>query len=895
MDFSKKNISLLLIGLSGMASAEKDIPVVPADAFEVPEGLEVKVWAKSPLFYNPTNMDIDHQGRIWVAEGRNYRSFRNGFAKPYDGKGDRIMVVSDTDGDGVADSSHVFVQDPQLVAPLGVAVIGNKVVVSQPPSLLVYHDVNGDAVFDEKVDKKEALLTGFGGQNHDHSLHAVTVAPSGQWYFNTGNAGTHLIKDNDGFTLRFGSVYTGGSPSVSRKGPHQGGKPGLVSDDGHVYVGAAVLRMNADGTGLRVVGHNMRNSYEETINSFGDVFQNDNDDPPASRTTWLMEYGNLGFASDDGARKWLVDRRPGQNIPTAEWRQEDPGKIPAGDVYGNGSPTGIVYYENGALGEDWTGLLLSCEAARNKVFGYFPKPTGAGYSMDRFDFMKIKEDLNVSSNGVSPFNFRPSDVAVGPDGAIYVADWFDAGVGGHKMTDKSFAGAIYRIAPKAAKLSIPKFDLNTTAGQVAALKSSAKNVRSLGFTRLKEAGAKSIPALNELLNDESDYIKARAIWLLAQLGEEGIAKVEKLLEESSNDYLRQASFRALRFVDYKVLELAKAYAQDKSVGLRREIALALRDYSWEEAGGIIYDLAVQYDGKDRWYLEAIGTAATKKDSQLYDLLVAKFAKGQKPTEWSTAMARLAWRLHPEQSVEALKARASSPAISKTARTEMLTALGYIPTEASALAMVDIAENGPADNKGMAQWWLASLSKSSWSNYKNQMKGLNVNPNILPNDRDYLVSTSGPNITNPSVDEVLNASGDAEKGKITIARCYMCHLVDGKGVEFGPELTEWGAGRSIEAIATAIIHPNDGIAHGFDGTTIYTKKGHKIQGINQGGGNQQFIRVMGGGEVEVPKSIFKKKEEMHTTLMLSAGQLGLKSQDVADIAAYLKALGKEKTK
>ena len=53
-----------------------EIPQVdhfPPDQLVVPEGLEVKLWAKSPLFYNPTNMDIDHKGRVWVAEGRNYR------------------------------------------------------------------------------------------------------------------------------------------------------------------------------------------------------------------------------------------------------------------------------------------------------------------------------------------------------------------------------------------------------------------------------------------------------------------------------------------------------------------------------------------------------------------------------------------------------------------------------------------------------------------------------------------------------------------------------------------------------------------------------------------------------------------------------------------------------
>jgi hypothetical protein len=129
---------------------------VPADLFQADGDLEVTVWAQSPLFYNPTNMDIDAKGRIWVAESRHYRS-----AKP-DPKGDRIMVVEDTDGDGKADQSHVFIQDPELTSPLGVAVIGNKVLVAQPPHMIMYTDVNDDAVFDPKVDKRENFLSALG-------------------------------------------------------------------------------------------------------------------------------------------------------------------------------------------------------------------------------------------------------------------------------------------------------------------------------------------------------------------------------------------------------------------------------------------------------------------------------------------------------------------------------------------------------------------------------------------------------------------------------------------------------------------------------------------------------------------------------------------------------------
>ena len=882
--------SLLLTSLSGLGLA-KPMPHVPADHFVVPEGFEVTLWASSPLFYNPTNMDVDAEGRIWVAEGRNYRMYRNeskGFSA--ETKGDRIMVLTDSNGDGKADKSHVFVQDPELIAPLGVAVIDNQVVVSQPPNLLVYTDVNRDAVFDPKVDKKEALLTGFGGQDHDHSLHAVTTGPSGQWYFNAGNAGSHIVTDKDGWTLRVGSVYKGGAPSVTDEGPNQGGKPGLKSDDGHIYVGAVALRMNPDGTGLRPIGHNMRNSYEETVNSFGDVYQNDNDDPPACRTTWLMEYGNLGFASDDGARKWQTERRPGQAAPIAEWRQEDPGTIPAGDVYGNGSPTGICFYENGALGEDYRGLLLSGEAARNVIFGYLPKPDGAGFTMDRFDFFRSKRaDEFPEGQGDKASlatQFRPSDVCVGPDGAIYVADWFDPGVGGHSMRDLDHAAAIYRITRKGDNPRPAKYDINTEAGQIASLKSPANNVRDAGFTRLKAAGEKSLPAVKALLDDPNEYIQARAVWLLAQLGDKGIAEVEKVLADD-NPQMRIAAFRALRFVDHKLLEHAVALAKDPSIAVRREVALALRNLSLEDTQDIILTLASQYKGEDRWYLEAIGTACANKEAAIYSILDKELGN-EDPIKWSQAFAKLAWRLHPAASVDGFKARALSVKIPLADRKDALTALGFIPDEAAAMAMVAVAESGPDDTKSLAQWWLQNRSEHVWKSYASQMKGLNKKPNALKANQDYKVPVDGPEITKLDVQEVVALKGDVARGQMNIARCYMCHQVNGTGVDFGPALDQWGLGRSVEAIATAIIHPNEGIAHGFEGTEYVTKDGHTLQGFTLFAGGSVILKVMGGGEVSFSRNLVESSEPLEKSLMMSAGQLGLTNQDVADIAAYLKA-------
>ena len=115
-------------------------------------------------------------------------------------------------------STQTFVQEPPLVAPLGIAVIDNKIVVSQPPDLIVYTDVDRNLKFDPAVDKREVLLTGFQGKNHDHSLHSVTVGADGKWIFNSGNTGG-MFTDKSGKTFRVFGAYRDG-PVGPFKYPH---------------------------------------------------------------------------------------------------------------------------------------------------------------------------------------------------------------------------------------------------------------------------------------------------------------------------------------------------------------------------------------------------------------------------------------------------------------------------------------------------------------------------------------------------------------------------------------------------------------------------------------------------------------------------------------------------
>ena len=625
------------------------------------EGLEVSLFASEPMVVNPPNIDVDARGRVWSTEGANYRVWQKwGKLRP---EGDRIVILEDTNNDGVADKQKVFYQGNEVNTALGICKLGKKVIVSSAPNVWVFTDENEDDV----ADSKQLLFTGISGVDHDHGVHAVTFGPDGKLYFNQGNDAKQIKRPD-------------GTPITDRNG-------NIVETKGNPYRQGLVFRCNLDGSDFEVLGHNFRNNYEVAVDSFGGMWQSDNDDDgnKAVRINYVMDWGNYGFTDEMTGKGWSQKRINWEDeIPRRHWHQNDPGVVPNLLLTGAGSPTGIMVYEGRALPQVFQNQLIHCDAGPRIVRAYVVEKDGAGY--------KARME-NVLSSDDSPAGqwFRPSDVCAAPDGSLMISDWNDAGVGGHNMQDRkleTMTGRIYRVAAKGKKYETPKLKLDSTSDCVNALKSPNQETRYLAWTRLNEMGDKAESALKKLSNDKDPRMQARAFHLLARMDGKEQKYIDDALKDKNED-IRCMALRHMRTEKMDPIPAVKKLVKDSSPQVRRECALSLRHSKSPEAPKLWAELAKQHDGKDRWYLEALGIAMDKNEDAYFDAWLT--AVGDK---WNTPAGKdIVWRSRAKKTPALLAKLATDKSTPEVERARYMRAMDFLKGPEKEAALIEMVTAG----------------------------------------------------------------------------------------------------------------------------------------------------------------------------------------------------------
>ena len=988
------------VDYEALSDEQKRSPEYALAGLEIGDGLQATAFATEPMLVNPTNMDIDHRGRVWVCEGVNYRPTLNP-DNPTKEEGDRILILEDEDGDGKADKSTVFYQGNDVNAALGIWVMGNRAIVSCSPHVFLLTDTDGD----DRADKKEVLFEGIGGEQHDHAIHAATFGPDGKMYFNFGNAGEKIL-DKDG------------QPVTEQTGVE-------VADHVKPYQQGMVFRCDADGSNFEVLGHNFRNNYEVTVDSYGTLWQSDNDDDgnKGVRINYVMEYGNYGYRDQETGENWRSYRTGmEEEIPRRHWHLNDPGVVPNLLQTGAGSPTGILVYEGDLLPERFQNQVIHADAGPNVVRAYPVENEGAGYSATIDNLVKGKDQW-----------FRPSDVCVAPDGSLFIADWYDPGVGGHQVGDLQ-EGRIFRLAPE-KDYTVPSFDLTTPAGAVEALKNPNLSARYQAWQKLHAWGAEAETVLAEMAKSDNPRYRARALWLLSKMDEKGEQYVQQALQDKDVN-LRIAGIRMARQRGEDVMPVLTKMKEDDSPQVRREVAIALRYQEGAAADQLWAELATQHDGQDRWYLEALGIGADEYPEARFQAwidrvgddwdtqagrdivwrmrsketipLLAQLIRDSEANSYNDrlryfrafdfrqgpskeeALASLAVEQHPQQgditllalnhlSTQAVK---KSPRLKQALKTSLENVKGskeYLelikryelkeysadllalamdrPSEtvggeairlqmdlAGTEAVKEIVEKGDQDQKIaliqalkqannepahdvlqeaiLSQEQPLAVRKAAVLAFSGSWGGEDRLINIIRSgDLNAALDSTAVQALSSSmrnglyqeasellgieaatdesskmapVKELLAIRGDAGHGETIFAQyCQNCHLVNDKGVDYGPGLSEIGDKLPKEALYTAILEPSRGISFGYEGYTVELKDGSQVMGyILSKNEDEVQMQLYGGLTNTYKRSQIASIVEMDQSLMFDNLERAMSQQDLVDLVEYLSTLRKD---
>lgn len=934
-----------------LTEAQKHLPGNGLKGLRVAPGLSVETMATEPMLINPTNIDVDEKGRVWVTEAYNYRFAINN-NRPR-AAGDRILILEDKDGDGRLETSQTFYQGPEVNAPLGICVLGNRVLVSQSPYVWGFYDDDNDG----KADRKEIVFQGIGGEQHDHGMHTFTFGPDGKLYFNFGNEGRTLRDKNNKVVL-------------DQDGDEIGPKK---------YMEGMLFRSDPDGTHVECLGYNFRNPYEAAVDSYGTIWQSDNDDDgnKGVRINYVMEYGNYGYKDEMTRAAWSAARTNLEaEIPQRHWHQNDPGVIPNLLNTGSGSPTGMVIYEGALLPREFQGQMIHAEPGHNVIRAYPVTKNGAGYTAVITNLVSGDKDQW----------FRPSDVCVAPDGSLIVADWYDPGVGGHRVADLE-RGRIYRIVPEGMKASykIPVQDYSTPHGAVVALQSPNLAVRRQAFITLTAMGKKAVPALKKLWGSAPNpRVRARALWVLSKSPQAGEYLAEAISDP--NPDLRITGLRAAREVNVDVIKYISKLVNDPDVQVRRECAIALRHSTDPGAAALWAALASTYVGNDKWYLEALGIGADRQWAGFFAAYLKNNADplatpGGRDIVWrartASALPYLARLLTAETSpLKYLRALDFYPAdlrsqtlleliannsedrqlVTTILKLKLLTAADlsgspvaqrqledvlkassgtqdfvdlvrhyHIITASNSLLNMVATGAGPGVNAArlLFDWKgsplfiavingadpakalnvlaalgqvgnteaiaiLSDVAAATSRNYQIQLKAIEILQRKRLPAKFSVAKTPALNLA-----EILALKANSGKGQqVFLKTCIACHQVNTSGFNFGPNLSEIGAKLPKEGIFDAITKPSAGISFGYETSQLAMKDGATLLGIISSRTETDIeIKYPGGTTQKLKTAAVKTIKELPGSMMPDGLLETMTKQEAADLLEFLASLKK----
>jgi uncharacterized protein len=600
-------------GTQGEPIRRMQRPISPQESLRhliLPRGFEVQLFAAEPEIYKPLCMAWDERGRLWIAESTDYPN-----QKRRDGQGhDRITICADTDHDGRADSFHVFAEG--LNIPTSLLPANGGVIVLQAPDTLFLKDSDGDG----KADVRKVLFTGWG-------IADTHAGPSNlRWGFD------NWVWGIVGYSAFRGTV--GGEPHRFMQG---------------------FFRFKPDGSKLEFVRGTSNNSWGVGFSEDGLVFGSTaNGCPSVYLAVPNRYYESVRGLSVDELRSIAATNR---YFPVTD-------KVRQVDYHGGFTAAAghALYTARTYPRHYWNQVAFVAEPTGHLVAAFTIQRRGSDVA-DYYGWNLLASDDEWTA---------PINAEVGPDGNVWVIDWYNyivqhnptphgfrTGTGNAYETplrDKTH-GRIYRILCKEARSApAPRLDRAAPAELVAALKHDNQLWRMHAQRLLVERGKDDVvPDLIGLVRDESvDEIglnvgAMHALWTLNGLGALGgsrpaaSAAATAALRHPSAGVRRNAALALAQNPNSAKSLVAAGLLVDPDAQVRLAALLALADAaaSPESARALAEALWGGLARDDRWLADAATAAAARHDVSFLKELAARRRSTSVGAEVLTIAARVA--------------------------------------------------------------------------------------------------------------------------------------------------------------------------------------------------------------------------------------------------------------
>lgn len=577
-------------------------PYAPEDAlstFEIADGFKIELVAAEPLVQDPVAMTVDEGGHIYVVEMPGY---------PLDlGRTGRVKRLMDTDGDGQPDQSVLFADD--LALPTGIMRWKNGVIVADPPEILYFEDTDGDG----QADVREVMLTGFALSNPQHNANNPRFGLDGWIYLANGET-TWWTTAYPEFATRGNEIYFPSRPDGPRLGLNGFDRNVRFRPDTfemETRSGASQFGHTFDAWGHHFLVDNSHHQYHEVLDAR--YFFRNPDLPVRSATHDTPVHGRAAVVypiTVDPVHQLLTDR----GIFT--------------------SACGLTYYLGGAFPEQYDNTTFVAEPVHNLVHVDQVTPDGATFSASRL--FEGREFLASTDSW-----FRPVNLHLGPDGALYLIDYYreivehpewmdDETIASGNLYNGADRGRIYRIVPEdAAPVSwTDNLDLGeaSTATLVETLSHPNAWWRLHAQRLLLDQKVEAAPELLIALLQEPPSPEAlvHALWTLHNLGRLEPTHIEAALRNDIAGVRENATLLAeLHLAEEPTLSDALlTLANDPDARVRFQLLNTLGELNTTEANATQQRLLAK-DIEDEWTQVAALLALPDDHSGLFDATIAQ--------------------------------------------------------------------------------------------------------------------------------------------------------------------------------------------------------------------------------------------------------------------------------